>query len=186
MAAEYPERVSSIVLVGSTALIPVKRGDWLYEEVAALKTPFDPSSQFMRDWHPANQPTPVNPIFAEAVMDELLAVPLHVLRGVMRELAFVPVGRHAADVKAPVLILSGGKDPLFPAEHHASLVKTFPGAEARVFPRLGHNPNWEEPAEIGAAIASFLAGAGRGVPDRPSRRVDDLDHESGRIAAPAS
>ncbi len=156
MAAEYPERVSKIMLVGSTALAPVKRGDWLFDQVAELKTPFDPSSQFMRDWHPANQPTPVDPAFAEAVRREFMTIPLHVWRGVMRELAYVPVGRHSADVKAPVLVLSGGKDPLFPAEHHASLLKAFPGAEAHVFPDLGHNPNWERPDLIAAAIERFL------------------------------
>ena len=157
MAAEHPERVSAIVLVGSTALVPVNRGDWLYDNAHALRAPLDRNSQFMRDWHPANQPTPVEPAFAAAVMEELLAVPLHVWRGVMRELAGVPVARHAADVKVPVLILSGGKDPLFPAPHHAALLKAFPQAEAEVYPELGHNPNWERPGELGRRIARFLA-----------------------------
>jgi pimeloyl-ACP methyl ester carboxylesterase len=156
LAADHPQRVSKIILVGSTALTPVNRGDWLYENVAALKTPYDPSSQFLRDWHPANQPTPVDPAFADAVMEELLRIPLHVWRGVMREIAAVPVGRHAADVKAPVLVLSGGKDPLFPAAHHASLLKAFPNADAHVFPELGHNPNWERPKDIAAAMRRFL------------------------------
>jgi len=157
MAAEYPERVSKIVLIGSTALAPVERGNWLFDQVGALKAPLDPNSPFMRDWHPANQPTRIDPVFAGAAMDELLAVPLHVWRGVMRELAHVPAGRHAADVKAQVLILSGGKDPLFAAEHHASLLKAFPGAEAHVFPELGHNPLWERPAELGRIMVHFLA-----------------------------
>ena len=164
MAAEHPQLVSKVVLIGSTALVPVKRGDWLFDQVAALKAPLDPSSQFMRDWHPANQPTPVDAAFAKAVFDELLVIPLHVWRSVMRELAYVPVGRHAADVKAPVLILSGGKDPLFPAEHHASLLKTFQGAQAHVFPDLGHNPNWERPDLIAAAIGRFLSSQPK---DRP-------------------
>jgi pimeloyl-ACP methyl ester carboxylesterase len=76
----------------------------------------------------------------------------------MRELAEVPIGRHSVDIKAPVLVLSGGKDPLFPAEHHAALLKAFPGATAHVFPELGHNPNWEQPAEIARHIAEFLEG----------------------------
>jgi pimeloyl-ACP methyl ester carboxylesterase len=160
MAAEYPERVSRVVLIGSTALAPVKRGDWLYEQVAGLKAPLDPGSQFMRDWHPGNQPTPVDAAFAKAAMDDVLAVPLHVWRAVMRELAYLPIGRHAQDVQAPVLILSGGKDPLFPAEHHASLLKAFPDAESHVFPALGHNPLWEKPDELGAIMARFLAGPG--------------------------
>ena len=156
MAAEYPDRVSSIVLIGSTARAPVKRGDWLYDQVAALQAPLDPTSPFMKEWHPANQPTPIDPEFAKVANDELLAVPLHVWRGVMRELAYLPVGRHAADVKAPLLILSGGKDPLFPPEHHASLVEAFPGAEAHVFAELGHNPLWEKPDVLGQTIDRFL------------------------------
>lgn len=156
MAAEHPQLVSKVVLIGSTALVPVKRGDWLFDQVAALKAPLDPSSQFMRDWHPANQPTPVDPIFAEAVRTEYMTIPRHVWRGVMRELASVPVARHSPDITAPVLILSGGKDPIFTAEHHAALLKTFPNATAQVFPALGHNPNWEQPAEIAKAIAEFL------------------------------
>ena len=156
MAAEYPDRVSSIVLVGATALAPVKPGSWLYDQVAALTYPLDRNSAFMREWHPANQPTSVDPQFAEAVMDEILAIRPHVWRSVMRELEQLPVGRHAADVKAPVLILSGGKDPLFPAEHHAALLKAFPRAQAHVFPELGHSPNWEQPAAVAARINAFI------------------------------
>jgi pimeloyl-ACP methyl ester carboxylesterase len=158
LAAEHPERVSKVALIGSTALAPVKRGDWLWTNAHALKAPLDPRSDFLREWHPANQPTPVDKAFAEAAMAEILEVPLHVWRGVMRELAEVPAGRHAADIKAPVLILSGGKDPLFPAEHHAALVKAIPHAEARVFPDFGHNPNWERPGEVGPVLARFFGG----------------------------
>jgi pimeloyl-ACP methyl ester carboxylesterase len=156
LAADHPKRVSEVILIGSTALAPVQRGDWLYENVATLNSPLDPSSPFLRDWHPANQPTPVDAAFAEAVMGELLRIPMHVWRGVMRELAAVPVGRHATDVKAPVLVLSGGKDPLFPAVHHASLLKAFPHAQAQIFAELGHNPNWERPKDVAAAMKSFL------------------------------
>jgi pimeloyl-ACP methyl ester carboxylesterase len=156
LAAEHPERVTKVALIGSTALVPVKRGDWLWSNAHALRAPLDPRSQFLRDWHPANQPTPVDPAFAEAVMAEILAIPIHVWRGVMRELAEVPAGRHAADIRAPVLILSGGKDPLFPAEHHSALVKAFPKAESRVFPDLGHNLNWERPGEVGPVLARFF------------------------------
>jgi pimeloyl-ACP methyl ester carboxylesterase len=156
LAADHPERVSKIVLIGSTALVPVKRGDWLYDNATAVKGKLDPSTQFAKDWHPANQPTKVDPAFADAVNDEILRIPGHVWRGVARELSYVPVGRHAADVKAPVLVLSGGKDVLFTAEHHQSLLKAFPHAEARVFADLGHNLNWEQPEAVASAIDLFL------------------------------
>lgn len=156
LAADHPERVSRLVLIGSTAMVPVKRGDWLYSNAMSLTAPLDKSSPFLREWHPSNQPTSVDPLFADAVEQEYLTIPLHVWRGVMRELAHVPVGRHADDVKVPVLLISGGKDPLFPAEHHASLKQAFPHAEERVFDDLGHNPNWERPQDIGALMERFL------------------------------
>jgi len=53
LAAEYPERISKIVLIGSTALVPVKRGDWLYDNAAAVNGKLDPSTQFAKDWPPA-------------------------------------------------------------------------------------------------------------------------------------
>ena len=101
------------------------------------KAPLDPRSEFLRSWHPANQPTPVDKAFADGAMAEILAIPLHVWRGVMRELADVPAGRHAADIRAPVLILSGGKDPLFPAEHHAALVEGDPPRRGARLPGPG-------------------------------------------------
>ena len=156
LASERPDRVSSIVLVGSTVLAPVKRGGWLYENATRVGAQLDATSQFARDWHPANQPTRVDPDFAEAVNAELYRIEGHVWRSVMRELTDLPAGRHSPDIKAPVLILSGGKDPLFPPEHHAALVKAFPGARAHVFPELGHNPNWEAPDAVAREINSFL------------------------------
>jgi len=155
-AADRPERVERIVLIGSTALPPVRRGDWLWTNVAELKFPLDRDSKFLREWHPANQPTPVDPVFAEAAMEEILAIKPQVWRGVMRELAEVPVARHAADIKAPALILSGGADPLFPPEHHQALVKAIPGSTGHVYPGLGHNPLWEQPQDVAHRISEFL------------------------------
>ena len=156
LAADRPERVDRIVLIGSTALAPVRRGDWLWTNVAELKFPLDRNSKFLREWHPANQPTPVDPVFAEAAMEEILAIKPQVWRGVMRELAEVPTARHAGDIRAPALILSGGADPLFPTEHHEALVKAIPGSIEHVYPGLGHNPLWERPQDVARRISEFM------------------------------
>lgn len=156
MAAEYPDRVSAIALLGSTGLAPVTRGAWLFDNATGQRFPIDRNSQFMRDWDPANQPTPVDPAFAAAAREEIYAIPRQVWRGVLRELTGVPVARHAVDVKAPVMVLSGSADVLFSRDHHEALTKAFPGAKARVYPGLGHNFLWEQPAIVARDIAHFL------------------------------
>ncbi len=80
-----------------------------------------------------------------------------------RELVEIPAGRHAPDIVAPVLILSGGADPIFTAEHHRALLAAYPRATRHVFPELGHNFPVERPAEVGPVLARFLAeGSGAG------------------------
>jgi pimeloyl-ACP methyl ester carboxylesterase len=157
IAAEHPERVEKLVLMGSTALVPIKRGDWLWAEVAALKAAPAMSSDFFRNWSPAASPTPVDRAFLAHYEPEIAAVPLQVWKGIPHEVLDVPVGRYAADIKAPTLILSGGKDPLFPPEHHAALVRAIPHANAQIFPEFGHNFNMERPEEVGPVLARFVA-----------------------------
>jgi pimeloyl-ACP methyl ester carboxylesterase len=159
LAAEHPDRVSAIVLAGSTAMAPVDREHWLFGAVTDLDQPANHEPDFLSEWSPSASPTPVDPIFVQHFDREMVEVPPHVWRSVIRELSSFPVGRHAADVHCPALLLSGGKDPLFGPEHHASLIRAYPQAQAIVFPELGHNLVVETPHEIGPIIASFLSQA---------------------------
>jgi pimeloyl-ACP methyl ester carboxylesterase len=157
MAADHPERVTRIALVGSTALAPVTRGSWMWDQIMALRTPIAGNHAFLRAWGPQSSPTPVDAELRRWYEPEIAATAPHVWRAVLRELLDVPAARHAADVRAPVLILSGGRDELFPAEHHRALVAAYPRAEAHVFAELGHNLVLERPHEVGPVLVSFLA-----------------------------
>ncbi|HET9427982.1 MAG TPA: alpha/beta hydrolase [Allosphingosinicella sp.] len=154
LAAEHPDRVSRVALIGSTALAPVRRSDWMWNEIMGLRQPIASNTDFLRQW--TASPTPVDPVFARHSDAEIALVSPIVWRSVLRELLEVPVGRYAQDVRAPVLILSGGRDELFAAEHHQSLVAAYPGAEAHVFAELGHNLILEQPERVGPVLAAFL------------------------------
>ncbi len=158
-AAEHPERVTRLVLLGSTALAPVRRGDWLWAQIAGLREPIASNVDFLRQWSLAASPTPVDPALTGEADREAAATPPHVWRAIPRALLDLPIGRYAPEVRAPVLILSGGRDELFPAEHHRALVAAYPGAEAHVFPALGHNLVVERTNEVGPVLARFLARA---------------------------
>ena len=157
MAAEHPERVTRIALIGSTALAPVTRGNWMWEQIMALRAPIASHGEFLRAWGPQSSPTPVDAELMRWYEPEIAATAPHVWRAVLRELLDVPSARHAADVRAPVLILSGGRDELFPAEHHRALVAAYSRAEAHVFADLGHNLILERPHEVGPVLVRFLA-----------------------------
>jgi pimeloyl-ACP methyl ester carboxylesterase len=156
LAAEHPDRVERLVLAGSTALAPVRRGDPLWSQIMALRDPIASNREFLAQWSPRASPTPVDPTFLGRYEPEIEAVPPHVWRGVIRALLDQPAGRYAADIRAPVFILSAGADPLFGAEHHRSLVAAYPGAPAYVLPGLGHNFIVEQPSRTGPIIAGLL------------------------------
>ena len=157
IAAEHPERVDRIVLIASTALTAVRRDNWMWQQIMSLRTPIAGNTEFLRLWGPQSSPTPVDPTMTRWYEPEIAATPPHVWRAVLRELLDVPIGRYAPDVRAPVLILSGGRDELFPAEHHRALVAAYPAAQAHVFTDLGHNLVIERPEEVGPVLAGFLA-----------------------------
>ena len=155
-AAEHPERTAAIVLAGSTALSPMKREQPLWSALTSLERPANRDTKFLREWSPSASPTPVDATFVRYFDDEMEDVPAHVWRSVIRELTDFPVARQAADVRSPVLILTGGKDPLFGPEHHHALLKAYPKAEAHVLGDLGHNLVVERPDEVGPLLAKFL------------------------------
>jgi pimeloyl-ACP methyl ester carboxylesterase len=156
LAAEHPQRVTRVALIGSTALAPVRRDNWMWSQIMGLREPIAGNAEFLRLWGPQSSPTPVDPDMMRWYEPEIAATPPHVWRAVLRELVDVPIGRYAPDVRAPVLILSGGRDALFPAEHHRALVAAYPRSQAQVFAELGHNLILERPNEVGPVLARFL------------------------------
>ena len=154
LAADHPERVNRLVLIGSTGLPAVARGDWLWTNIMSLRDPIDRDSAFIREW--VSGATPVDPQLLEAVRPETVATPLHVWKGVARELAVTATGRLAADIAAPTLILWGDKDSAFGQDAQAELRRQLPGARFLAFPGQGHNLHWERPDLVAAAIDRFL------------------------------
>lgn len=156
LAAEHPGRVTRLALIGSTATVAIRRSDWMWANIMSLREPIASNTDFLRQWSGGASPTPVDPVFVHHSDAEIAQIAPVVWRSVIRELLDVPIGRFAPDVQAPVLILSGGRDELFPAEHHQSLVEAYPGAEAHVFAELGHNLILEQPERLGPVLAGFL------------------------------
>lgn len=59
-------------------------------------------------------------------------------------------------VEAPVLVLWGEQDDVFPLRHAAGLVKAFPQAKLRTIRRCGHWSMLDAPEEVAQCVAQFL------------------------------
>ena len=77
------------------------------------------------------------------------------------------------EIPIPTLVLAGRDDFVFPPESQALLAAGIPNARLRIIERAGHNPQYERPAEIMAAIRDFMA-----APRLPGRRRAGLIRRS--------
>jgi pimeloyl-ACP methyl ester carboxylesterase len=56
----------------------------------------------------------------------------------------------------PTLLMWGDHDALFPSEDQDRLVAAIPNARLRIYPEIGHCPNWECPELVAADLLRFL------------------------------
>lgn len=163
----WPERTRQVVLVSSTGgPLPrcaapagrsaVKSLDYR-SEIQKLKEPIDPDSKFMVEWW--SSPTPVDGEFLRRQRVDAAAIPLRVWLAVLDQgLADPALQATLPRLGAPTLLVWGGKDPIFGAADRCSLRAALPKARVKLYPKLGHNPFWEDPPAVGVAINAFLLG----------------------------
>ncbi len=63
-----------------------------------------------------------------------------------------------AELKLPVLVITGDDDRIVPTEQSLQLAKDIPGAQLAVIQNAGHLPHEEKPAEFMQAVQDFLKG----------------------------
>ncbi len=64
-----------------------------------------------------------------------------------------------SEIKAPVLVIAGRHDFLFPPEHQAILADRLPNARLEMIECAGHNPHMERSAEVIEIIKTFITEA---------------------------
>jgi pimeloyl-ACP methyl ester carboxylesterase len=165
----WPEHTRRVVLIssggGPPANAPPKKPAYDFvAQIRQLKEPIDPDSKFMIEWW--SSPTPVDPDFLRRQRRDAAAIPLNVWLAVLDQgLASMDLQRTLPRLRAPTLLIWGEKDPIMEEDVRATLRDALPHAEVKVFPGLGHNPFWEQPAACAEVINAFLS-----APSRPTVR----------------
>ena len=159
-AEVWPEHTGRVVLISSSGGPrpggPPHAAKFDYAAaIRQLQEPIDPNSKFMVEWWWS--PTPVDPDFNRRQREDAAAIPLRVWLAVLDQgLIDTDLQRTLPRLKAPTLLIWGSEDPIMQAEVRDTLRAALPQAEVRIFPGLGHNPFWEEPAQCAALINRFL------------------------------
>ncbi|HYL01631.1 MAG TPA: alpha/beta hydrolase [Steroidobacteraceae bacterium] len=114
-----------------------------------------------------SSPTPVDPDFLRRQRQDAAAIPLRVWvavldEGLLDDLDYGDLQRTLPRLKAPVLLVWGSADPIMDEELRATLREALPQAQVKIFPGLGHNPFWEQPAQCAGVINEFLTAAAPG------------------------
>ena len=90
-------------------------------------------------------------------------VPDHVLMGCLQGMAKRPDSRGLlADLDLPALVIVGAEDRVTPPEEARALATALPRAQLVVVPNSGHTPTLEQPAAVGAAMATVMSDASNG------------------------
>lgn len=161
----WPERTRRVVLISSSGGAhsgcetpsgkPAGKPMDFRGEIMKLKEPIDPDSKFMIEWW--SSPTAVNEAFLRRQRLDAAAIPLRVWLAVLDQgLTGPDLQATLPRLKAPALLIWGEKDPIFGARDRCSLRAALPEARVQLYPKLGHNPFWEDPAAVAAVINPFL------------------------------
>jgi pimeloyl-ACP methyl ester carboxylesterase len=165
LAEYWPERTARVVLISSTGGSPPERPKKppqldFAAQIRKLKEPIEADSPFMIAWW--DSPTPVDEDFIRRQRRDAANIPLRVWLAVLDQAlpaanAFADLQSTLPRLKAPTLLIWGGKDPIMEEDVRQTLRTALPAAKVKVFDGLGHNPFWEDPRGVAEVINEFLA-----------------------------
>lgn len=156
VALTAPKRVDRLVLIGSgwTAANPV-----ITEVQASLRDLADPvPTEFVREFQAGTIHGPVPASFFEGLIAESLKLPARLWREVLDGLIEYDDRQDLRRISSPTLLLWGEKDALFPRADQDRLQAAIPGATLKIYPDIGHCPNWECPEQVAADLDKFFSG----------------------------
>jgi len=163
-AANWPGRTQRLVLQSSSggplaACESEPAGAAVFDfrnAILALQDPLDPESKFMIAWYAST--VPVDEEFLRRQRRDAAAIPVRVWLAILDQgLNLRDLQADLQRIRAPTLLIWGGKDNLFGARDRCSLRAALPQAEVRLFEGLGHNAYWEDPQAVASVISPFLA-----------------------------
>jgi pimeloyl-ACP methyl ester carboxylesterase len=153
VAISSPHRVTGLVLVGSPRSL---RGRPPFaDEVDRLTDLID--REWVRAslaWYPRFHEVP--DWYIEDRIDDGVRMPAHVWRAALTGLSTALPPIETGVIRAPTLIIWGGRDELLSREQEEALSAAIPGSRLVVYEDTGHLVLWEQPERVAADLTNFV------------------------------
>ena len=157
LAAAYPERVTSLALLDTTAGFPQATRDMFFELASTasfngmaaiadtlIERTF--SAQFLA----------TNPKIVATVRKGMLTSDASSIAAAARMVAKVDLSPRLSQIRCPTLVLVGANDQLAPPELSEALITGIQGGQLQVIADSGHATPVEQPAAVTTALANLI------------------------------
>jgi non-heme chloroperoxidase len=169
-AADFPERVAGVALIGAFADPGGNPGvSELHQAVSAFEDAADPA--FAREFQESTLANPIPERLLELFVAETLRMPAHAWRDVVDGFVGFDPCAAAARCRAPAIIAWGDKDAFCPREDQLRLRDALCSSRLFTLANVGHAVHWERPADTAALLRAFVA------------EIEDADGLAGAAAA---
>jgi len=169
---QFPDRVASLILCATMA--GGSQAKYATSSVVAIMRDLDgrsPEQAARRIWRVTYSPGYLEQhrdLAEEQMRREVaLPTPLHAADLQFQAFAEFDGSKALAEIRCPVLILTGDLDELIPPQNAMMMARLIPGAELVVIPGCGHRVLWEATQSCVALIAEFLGSIGSAMLNRP-------------------
>ncbi len=154
VAITHPQRVTALVLIGTgfSTRTPVTEG--LQDALRSLPDPIP--EPFAREFQASTAYRPLPPEFFDRIVAESLKIPARLWPVMIDALVRYDATARLSQVRMPTLLLWGDHDALFSRAEQDLFLASVPSARLKVYEETGHCPNWEQPDDVAADIASFI------------------------------
>ncbi len=149
--AAAPGLFGALVLIGCSLRPRIGNRHPVATGLKALRDPIHYTDPFFDYWHHCREDVPK--AFLEKIALEASGMPAARWRSVLNLIRHVDLTTRVNESGGiETVLINGVEDTLFGSVDRALLVSALPDATAIDLPRTGHNPHWEEPALVAAAI----------------------------------
>lgn len=154
-AADYPERVSGVVLIGAFAHFETPAMHELHSAVFDFGESC--GGEFALAFQESTLANMIPQSFLDTAVAESMRVPGYAWRGAVQGLIEFEPCVAARRCHAPAVILWGDKDAYCPRSDQNDLRAALRTSRLFTLPNVGHAIHWEKPADTAALLRAFIA-----------------------------